>query len=253
MVFKMKFILSLLFCASCIFVHAQDVNTLLKEASNFEKQFKEPEALEKYRQAVYIDEKNIPALVKCTELNCSIGARQTDKNAKNNYYQLAKTFAEKALSADAANADANYAMALVESKMIETATENKEIADHIRQTKLYVDKALAINPDQSKANYIAGKWHYEMSNLNWLKKAAVKALYGLPKGDIDSAIIYMEKCKTLDQYFVRNYLDLAKAYQYKQQPAKEMDVLKKLVKLPTRTADDVALKQEGEKMLNEML
>jgi tetratricopeptide (TPR) repeat protein len=237
-----------------IYVHAQDQNVLLKEASNLEKQLKEPEALEKYKQIASIDTTNIAILVKCTELNCSIGARQTGKNAKTNYYNQAQTYAQKALIADANNADVNYAMAVVAGKMTEIEPEKKQVTEYVRQTKLYGDKALAINPDHAKANYVVGKWHYEMVTLSWIKKAAVKTLYGgLPKGDIDSAIVYMEKCKALDQYFVRNYLDLAKAYQYKSQPAKAIEVLNKLVKLPNRTADDAVLKEEGKQMLQQML
>ncbi len=250
----MKIILSIFQIFFGVFAFSQDIDILLKEASNFEKQFKEPEALEKYRQIVFIDEKNINALVKCTELNCSIGARQTDKNTKANYYMLAETFAEKALSADVNSSDANYAAALVAGKMTEVTPENKAVIEYVRRAKLYLDKAIAINPENAKANYVLGKWHYAMVNLSWVKKAAVKTFHGsLPKGDIDSAIFYMEKCKIQDQYFVQNYLDLARAYQYKQQPSKALEVLNKLVKLPTRTADDTALKEEGKKLLEEML
>jgi tetratricopeptide (TPR) repeat protein len=235
-------------------VYAQDVNLLLKEASNLEKQLKEPEALEKYKQIAAIDTTTIAVLVKCTELDCSIGARQTDKNAKANYYKDAQAYAQKALTIDVNNADANYAMAVVAGKLTETEPEKKQVTEYVRQTKLYGDKALTINPNHAKANYVVGKWHYEMVTLSWLKKAAVKTLYGgLPKGDIDSAILYMEKCRVLDQYFVRNYLDLSKAYQYKSQPSKAIEVLNKLVKLPNRTADDTALKEEGSKMLQQML
>lgn len=233
------------------FVHAQDVNVLLKEASNVEKQLKEPEALEKYKQIVSIDSNNIFALVKCTELNCSIGARQSDKKAKANYYNTARIYAQKALAVDANNSDANYAMALVAGKMTEIEPEKKQVTEYVRQTKVYGDKAVALNSNSAKANYVVGKWHYEMVTLSWLKRTAVKTLYGgLPKADIDSAIFYMEKCRALDQYFARNYLDLAKAYQYKNQPTNEMAVLNKLVKLPIRTADDVVLKEEGRKMLD---
>src|SRR5215217_485770 len=102
-----------------VHVHAQDINLLLKEASNLEKQLKEPEALEKYKQIAMVDSTNIAVLVKCTELNCSIGARQTDKNAKANYYTDAETYAQKALTAGSNNADANYAMAIAAGKMTE--------------------------------------------------------------------------------------------------------------------------------------
>ena len=236
------------------FANAQDVNILLKEASNFEKQLKEPEALEKYKQAALLDSTNVATLVKCTELNCSIGARQTDKNAKTNFYTAAKMYAQKAIAIDPNNADANYAMALVASRMTEIEAEKKQATEYVRQIKIYADKALAINSNSAKANYIEGKWHYDMITLPFFKKAEAKTLYGgLQKGNMDSAIFYMEKCRKLDQYFVRNYFDLAKAYQYTKQPTNALEVLNKLVKLPNRTADDAALKEEGQKLLDQMM
>jgi hypothetical protein len=251
--FKNKLILVLLLFANVI-VKAQDVNIVLKDASNLEKQLKEPEALEKYKQAASMDPNNISALIKCTELSCSIGARQTDKNAKANFYNDAKTYAQKAFALDSNNADANYAKAVAAGKMTEIETDKKQLTEYVREIKIYGDKALSINPNHAKANYVEGKWHFDMTTLSWIKKAAIKTLYGgLPKGDIDSAIFYMEKCRKLDQYFVRNYLDLAKAYQYKNQPATALEVLNKLVKLPNRTADDAALKEEGQKLLDQMM
>lgn len=233
---------------------AQDINLLQKEAINLEKQLNEKEALDKYKQIATMSPGNIPVLVKCTELHCSIGARQPDKNNKATYYKAGNAYAQKAIAIDSNNAEANYAMALVAGKLTEVEEEKKKIVEYVNQTKHYDDRALKINPSHAKANYIMGKWHYEIVNLPWIKKAAVKALYGkLPKGDIDSAIAYMEKCRMLDQYFMRNYLDLAKAYQYKNQPAKAIDILNRLVKLPIRTADDPALKEEGKKMLDELL
>jgi hypothetical protein len=240
----------LFFAAS---ISAQDVNTQLKEADNLEKQLKEGDALKKYKQIAATYPDNITAFVKCAELSCSSGARQKDKNAKLTLYNEAEGCADKALSLDSNSADAYYVKALVAAKMVEAETENKKIAEDIKQMKLYADKALSINPDHAKANYLEGKWHYEMLSLNWLKKAALKTVYrGLPKADIDSAIHYMDKCRQLDQYFVSNYLDLAKAYKYKERPAQAIEVLTKMVRLPTRTADDVALKEEGKKMLEEM-
>jgi FimV-like protein len=92
-----------------------------------------------------------------------------------------------------------------------------------------------------------------MVNLSGFKKAAVKLFYGgLPDGKIESAIAYFEKCRNLDPYFMLNYLDLAKAYVQDNKPPKAIEVLQKLVKLPIRTADDAAYKEEGKKMLTEL-
>ena len=242
----------------CIFIAlhglSQDISLLQKEATNLEKQFNEQAALNKYKQIAEISPNNISALVKCTELHCSIGARQADKNNKATYYKSGTLYALKAYTADSNNADANYAMALVNGKLTEVEMEKKKVVEYVNLTKHFDDRALTLNPNHAKANYVLGKWHFEIVNLPWFKKAAVKTLYGgLPKGDIDSAIAYMEKCRLLDQYFVRNYLDLAKAYQYNNQPSKAIDILNRLVKLPTRTADDIALKEEGKKLLEQLL
>lgn len=249
----MKYLL-ILFCAACMFsVHAQEINVLLKEADNLEKQLKEPEALEKYKQVLLQHPTHLKSLVKLAELNVAMGNRQADKNSKRLYYETALSFANRAFQADSNQADAAYAMSMVAGKMTDVESENKKIVAYVKDVKLYADKALSINPNHARANYTLGKWHYEMANLSGIKKVAVKLFYGgLPEGNLDDAIRYMEKCKSLEPYFVSNYLDLAKAYKDNRRPAEAMEVLNRLVKLPTRTTDDIAYKAEGSKLLATM-
>jgi tetratricopeptide (TPR) repeat protein len=232
-------------------LYAQDVNVLLKEADNLEIKLKEPEALDKYKEVLVLEPNNIKALVKATELSCSIGGRLKDKNDKKLQYETALAFAKRAFAAAPNNADACYAMAVASGRMTDVETENKKIVAFVKDIKVYADKALAINGNHGKANYAAGKWHFEMVNLSGLKKAAVKVFYGgLPEASLDSAIVYMEKSRKYEPYFVINYLDLAKAYQQDNQPTLAIEVLQKMVRLPLRTADDAALKAEGQKMLD---
>ena len=229
---------------------AQDVNVLLKEADNFERQVKEPEALEKYKQVLSVEPANLKALVKASELHASIGGRQNDKNTKRLYMETSMVLAKKAFEANPKNADANYVMAMASGKMTDIETENKKIVALVKDVKTYTEAAIALQPNHAKAYYSLGKWHYEMVNLSGVKKVAVKLFYGgLPNGDLDSAIASFEKCKSLDPYFVLNYLDLAKAYRDNHRPTQAIEVLNKLVKLPVRTADDPALKAEGAKLL----
>lgn len=249
----MKYLLVFIFCFIHLFSSAQDLTVLLKEADNLERQIKEPEALEKYKLVLEQDPSNIKALIKAAELNASIGGRQMDKNAKRLYLETALSFAKKAYQVDPNNADANFVMGMASGKMTDIETENKKIVAFVKDAKLYNEKAIAINPKHAKATYSIGKWHYEMVNLSGIKKIAVKLFYGgLPNGDLDSAITYFEKSKSLDPYFVLNYLDLAKAYRDNHRPSQAIDVLNKLVKLPIRTGDDQALKAEGAKMLNDI-
>ena len=249
----MKLFFSILMSLAVLTVQSQDIPVLLKEADNLEKQQKETDALDKYKQILVLEPGNIKALVKAAELNISLSNRQADKNNRRLYIESSFSFAKRAIIADSMQADANYAMAMASGKMTDIETENKKIVAYVKEVKQYTDKALSINPNHAKANYTLGKWHYEMATLSGIKKAAVKLFYGgLPEGNLESAIQYMEKCKTLEPYFVTNYLDLAKAYKENRQPAKAIEILLRLVKLPTRTTDDVALKAEGAKLLASM-
>lgn len=249
----MKYLVILIGSLLMLTAGAQDINVLLKEADNLEKQLKEPEALEKYKQVLLQNPVQLKALVKAAELNVALGNRQTDKNSKRLYYETALSFANRAFMADSNQADASYTMSMASGKMTDVETENRKIVAYVKDVKKYADRALSINPNHARANYTLGKWHYEMANLSGIKKIAVKLFYGgLPEGNLDDAITYMEKCRSLEPYFVSNYLDLAKAYKDNRRPAQAIEVLNRLVKLPTRSTDDIASKAEGSKLLESM-
>lgn len=249
----MKYLVILIGSLLMLTAGAQDINVLLKEADNLEKQLKEPEALEKYKQVLLQNPVQLKALVKAAELNVALGNQQTDKNSKRLYYETALSFANRAFLADSNQADASYAMSMASGKMTDVETENRKIVAYVKDVKKYADRALSINPNHARANYTLGKWHYEMANLSGIKKIAVKLFYGgLPEGNLDDAITYMEKCKSLEPYFVSNYLDLAKAYKDNRRPAQAIEVLNRLVKLPTRSTDDITSKAEGTKLLESM-
>ena len=241
----------LVFMSAKIF--AQDNAVLLKEAQNLELKFDEAGALEKYKQLAMSDPSNINALVKCATLNCSIGNRQKDKATKLQYFLWAHDFAQQAYTKDSSNADACYSKALVATKMSETDDDNKKLFEDIKEIKIYSDKALTANANHPRASYLLGKWHFELIHSGWLKKSPVKNFYNkIPDTQIDSATYFMEKCRSIEPYYALNYLDLAKVYDYDHQREKAIQVLEKLVKLPTRTFDDAAIKDEGKRMLATM-
>lgn len=245
---KKIFAIILLFVINTLF--AQDVPVLLKEAYNLELKFNEPEALAKYKQILVNETNHYLALTKSAELNCSIGARTINVKDKRLMYESAMSFANRAFLVDSNNANSYYLLSLVSGKMTEVETENKKKVAYVRDIKVNADKALKINPNHALANFIEGKWHYEMVTLNWAKKIAVKTLYGgLPDPSLEKCKEYLEKCKKLDPYFVLNYLTLAKAYKEDNKAVKMLEVLNQLVKLPKRNFDDAAYIEEGKKML----
>ena len=248
---KKLFVAGLLLMSFNLF--SQDVNVLFKEANNLERSVKEEPALEKYKQILTLDPENLQALVKGSELSSAVGGRQADKKVKADYYNTARNFAEKAVIVDPKSADAQYVRALAASKLAEVEPENKKAVEYVKDSYTYASKALSINPNHGRANYLLGKWHYDMVTQSWAKKAAVKVIFGgIPAANIEDAFKYMEKCRSLEPYYVQNFYDLATAYKFDHKPAKAIEVLNQLVKLPIRTGDDAELKAKGKKLLSEM-
>ena len=50
-----------------------------------------------------------------------------------------------------------------------------------------------------------------------------------------------------------NYFYLNKAYKDNNKPAKQIEILSKMVKLPNRTIDDAAMKEDAQKQLQQLL
>ncbi len=239
------------FVAGIMPLMAQDIPTLLKEGVQLERSQKEIEALEKYKLVLSQEPTNITALIRAAELSTMLAAfNEKDTKSKQLFLSSAGAYAVRAYSANPKNADAAYVMSLTQAKLADIQPDNKKLIECVRNSKIYADEALAINPTHAKANFTVGKWHMEMANLNMVKKAAVKLMYGgLPEGSIDSAIVFLEKARTYDPYFVNTYLELAKIYDQLHQPTKVIEVLTKMVKLPTRKTEDISLKAVGAKML----
>ncbi|MDB5246551.1 MAG: hypothetical protein JWQ40_945 [Segetibacter sp.] len=250
----MKKILIAVLLLVSVRLFAQDINVISKEALNLERSLKEEQALDKYKQVLTAEPLNLQALIKASELSIAMGGRHPDKKVKTDYFNLAKDYSDKALSVDSNSADANYVRSVAAWKLSEVEQENKKVLADVKEAYIYANRAVSINPNHGKANYALGKWHYDLVTVNWAKKAAANVLYGggIPKASLEVAFKYMEKCKTLEPYFVRNFLDLGKAYKYDHKPAKAIEVLSQLVKLPNRTGDDAALKAEGKTLLSEM-
>lgn len=233
---------------------AQDVPLLFKQAANAEIDLNEQQALDIYKKILVLAPDNLNALVKATELSCSTGERLPIANDKRITFQSALAFAQRAVAAHPETAESYYALALASAKMTEVEKDKKILVQYVKDIKINADKALRINPNLGMANFVEGRWHYEMNQLNWAKKLALKTMYsgGMPPTSYDSAIVYLEKCRQTEPYYVLNYLILAKSYQANNNPTKAIEVTKQLVKLPIRTPDDATLKTEGQKLLDSL-
>lgn len=243
---KASFYIFLLIITSKIY--CQDVTVLVSEAIKLEASLDEKGALEKYRQAYKIHPTNIIILNKCSELSSRIGKRQGNASVRNGYYQNAKNYAEAALRIQPQNGEANCVMAVALGCLALDAS-SKERVNAAKNIKKYLDKALQYEPANYKAWHVLGRWHYEISGLNFFEKAAVKVLFGgLPPSSIDQSIAAFEKANQIKTFAANNF-EMARAYKRKGDKQKAVATLQALLEMPDSTEDDKPLKLHARKLL----
>lgn len=241
------FLLFTIFSAAVGF--SQSAEELVKQGDLLEKQLKEDDAYQKFKEAVKLQPTNLYALTRCSELASRIGRRQATTAKQMDFYTAAKIYAERALKVNSNNSDANVVMALAYARM-SLLKSGKEKVTYVREIKNYSQKAANLDPNNFKALFIIARWHYEVNNLSAVEKAAVKVFFGgLQKNSLDSAIHYYERVRTLSPNFVLNYLELAKAYNKHNKREKAVEILKHMMKLPNTAADDTTVKAEATKLL----
>ena len=236
---------------TCLKPAAQDVAAIVKEADRLEALPDEHGALLKFIEAIKLQPTHLHALSKGSELCSRIGQRQTNTKMRDDYYAAAKVYAENALKIDPTYSEANTAMAIMLGRTTLTKS-GKEKVIAAKDLKKYVDAAIKSNPLNFLGWHVLGRWHYEISNLNMIERAAVKVFYGgFPASSLKEGIKAFEKTKALASGFILNYVELAKAYHRNNQKDKAKALLNEMMLLPNHTQDDPTIKETGKKLLQD--
>ncbi len=248
----MQFILISLISILGFFQPAKpDINALIKEADRLEMLPDEQGALLKFKEALKVQPTNLHALSKCSELCSRIGQRQSVTKTRDDYYAAAKIYAETALKIDPNSSEANTSMAIMLGRTTLTKS-GKEKVLAAKDLKKHVDAAIKSNPANFLAWHVLGRWHYEISNLNFVERAAVKMFYGgFPPSSLKEGIAAFEKTRLLTPGFLLNYLELAKAYRRNDQIVKAKALLNEMLLLPNHTEDDPSIKSTATQLLKD--
>jgi hypothetical protein len=230
---------------------AQDIALLQKEAEKLETT-DQLAAFNKYQEILKLQPVNLDALCKSSELCSSIGRAQKDKTAKIAYYKAARHYAEIALRIKPASSESNFVMAMAMGRMAMVLGGRQKI-EAVNEIKKYAELAVKYDPANFKAYHVLGKWHYEVSNLNGVERTAARLFYGgLPPASVKEAIRNYEMSRQLNPAFILNYLELAKAYRRNNQEQKAVELLRQMMAMPAKAAEDNRVKEEGRNLLKDL-
>lgn len=232
-------------------VISQDVNALIQEGEKLEAALNEKGALDKYVEAQKLQYNNMTAINKCSELCSRIGNRETTAQMRISYYESAKKYAAFGLAIEPNNSNANCMMAIALGRL-SLEKSGKEKVKAAKEIKKYADLAIKYDAQNYKAWHVLGRWHYEISNLNFIEKAAIEVMFGgVPKSSFKEAVTAFEKAKTISPNFVINYYELARSYKKNGQKKEAIAALNAMLLLPDTTEDDKTFKAEAKKLLED--
>lgn len=225
---------------------------LLKEARQLAQQYREPEALAKYKQVLAFEMNNYEALCNCSLLSSRLGKRETEKARQVEYYNSAKGYAQKALAVNANDVESNYVMAVAMGRIAQIS-ETKEKVAAVRDIKQYAEKAVQLNPKHAAANHVLAVWHLEVSELNWVERqVADKFFGGLPEASKAKAADFCKVAIALNPDYILYQSDLGRIYKSMGDKVKAKECYTKVGTMKAVTPDDARYQAEAKKILTEL-
>ncbi len=233
-------------------LQSQAKSSLVQKAEASISAKNEKQAYEYYKQAIKANPRDADALAGCSLMCSRIGNRTSSKSLRTSYFKAANTYASTALKVAPKSAEANYVMAVALGRKALISGAKEKVAAS-RNIKKYAEKAIQYNPTHAGAWHVLGRWNYGVATLNFAEKTAAEALFGgLPDGDIATAISCYKKSISYDPSYVRNYLDLGKAYVEDDNKSQAKSMFAKGMNSKSIIQDDDEIKKECRSLYNKL-
>lgn len=237
----------------CIIYNATgQSNQLYDEARALERQYKTEQAILKYEQTIKENPQQLLAIFRLIEIYCFELSDFKEDVQKNEQLNKAKELLSLAKNIDSTSPDYLYSQTVYLGKLIEISPvkEKAQITKTIRQL---LDEAIEKDPNHVKSIYSLAKWNQEVASLNPAIKAAMKVIFGgLPPASIEMAIDLHQKARKLDPGFLANNYDLALLLKKINRPNQAIELLQMQVKLPTKTKEELEIKNLSKQLLQSM-
>jgi len=174
-----------------------------------------------------------PILWRLSFVRVDIGKTADSEGAAQEHYREALTLAEAALTVDRSSAHSHLARAVAEGRLALDAGRQERV-ERSRAVKRHADRAIELDSTLAGAFHVRGRWHREVSDLNFLERAVVRTVYGgLPDASFEQAVQDFRRAIGLED--VRfHHLELGKTYLKMDRPADARAQFETVTKLPPR-------------------
>ena len=173
----------------------------------------------------------------------------TSKADKQALGEKSLDYAKRAVTADPNNAMAQLAAAVGYGR-IAPYLDNKTKIAYSKLVKQYVDKSIALDPNNDLAYHVLGAWNYELANLNSILRVIAKLIYGeIPAASNEEAVKNFKKAIELNPKRLANQVELGRTYVAMGQKDLAKAALEKGLAMPNRVRDDDEEKRRAREAL----
>lgn len=221
---------------------AQDADAWVTQGMVYEQAYDDLSAISQYEHALAVDPDHFDALWRTSRLYGRLAGRTANKDDKRRKAAIASALAQRAIAIHTRHVESRLSY-IVALGMLADAEDSP--ADKLRYAKAIESNAVAIiriDTAYAPAYYVMGKWHYELSKLSWLERAACNMLYGgAPEGvSLKKSVAFFDKAIHLQpDYILFHYGKACSLYKLGEYDA-AIKALQHALKLRPTEPDDSA-------------
>ena len=243
---------ALAFLLTTVVPAAESAEDFVEKGKAFERKFQAKDALPLYLAAEKLDPKNPQVLVRIARQYRYLMTDSSAKEEKLRLGYMALDYSKRAAACGPEDCDAQLATAITLGKMLPYMPTKEQISASPR-IKESVDKALQLDPSNDTAWHILGRWHRVLADVNTVKRALAKVLYGgLPTGSLQEAERDMKKAIELNPNRLMHYIELGRIYAQMGKKDEARTFINKGLAMPDTEKDDPETKQRGRETLEKL-
>ncbi|HDN59393.1 MAG TPA: tetratricopeptide repeat protein, partial [Candidatus Marinimicrobia bacterium] len=200
-----------IFIASIVFLAAGSIQDIIKKADSLREEKKYQEVLEVLKEAEKIDPENSELLWRLARAHFDLADQNPEgmKLQKEHLYPGFE-YAKKCIELDPNSAGGHQYYAILIGRIGEIEGTKQKIRNSY-EVKKHTLIAIKLDPKNDANYHVMGRWHYALSDLNWIEKKVAEIVYGkLPEASFEEAEYYFKKAHELAPDDPRHLLWLGK-------------------------------------------
>ena len=230
----------------------EDAAGLIAKGDEFDKRLQAQEALEYYMPANKLQPDNVDVLVRIARQYRHLLADAPSKKEKLRLGYISLEYASRAATLAPNNAEAQLSPAISYGKML-PFMGSKDQVNAAPLIKAAVDRALELDPNNDNAWHILGRWNRTLADVNSVKRALAKALYGgLPVTTNDEAEKCLLKAIKINPNRLIHYIELGHIYVQMGRKEEARKYIEKGLAMPDKEKDDPEMRQVGRQLLEKL-